>query len=388
MAAQECLSLTKSAASWAARVSRVLILVEDWSYTRSYITRTRLAPLRLRHTLWCRGIALRRFLGDAQHRAREHKPHLHHDWRARRWLDASGSLVASEMERSRRNRPQRSVSFANRGSIIVLSWTSLSGKFLANLAIDRTPVPKPRSSGDWRGISIDAGIYDWRALGCVGGVLDRSGALDQPHRKKGRHGGRAFFPRAPLRRRDPDVRVSTGPPLLRAGAALVPWRCAELDIGRADDRRTFVRLVGAHSPGPSVVGLGGEETGSPCRRYRSLSPRAPSDLFGRHPCRIRNRDREGNLIRAAWGRHYNLRLLHESATGGTLLARGTGWRRLWRVCTQNRDARAIRENLRFIGSTARARSPSASRGRIGKHGTDCLYRTVQVKSVVACAFSP
>jgi protein-S-isoprenylcysteine O-methyltransferase Ste14 len=42
---------------------------------------------------------------------------------------------------------------------------------------------------------------------------------------------------------------------------LALWRYDELDISRADGGRSFVHLVGAHSPWPSLVGLGGEEAG-------------------------------------------------------------------------------------------------------------------------------
>src|SRR5580704_14907918 len=132
--------------------------------------------------------------------------------------------------------------------------------------------------------------------------------------------GRAFFPRSLLPQLNPAVCVST--------EAFAFWQRDELDIGLVDGCRTFVRLVGAHSPRPSLVGLGGKESRSPCRRHGALSARAPSDLFGPDPCRFRNRYGERNLIRAAGRRDHNLGLLHQSATRGTLLARCTRRERL------------------------------------------------------------
>src|ERR1700688_3460309 len=111
--------------------------------------------------------------------------------------------------------------------------------------------------------------------------------------------GRAFFSRSLLPEPDPAVCVSTDARLLRANAVLAVWRCGELDIDRTDGCRAFVHLVGAHSPWPSLVGPGGEEIRSPCRRHGALQARAPSDLFGPHLRRIGNRGRERNLIRAA-----------------------------------------------------------------------------------------
>src|SRR5262249_32513396 len=76
---------------------------------------------------------------------------------------------------------------------------------------------------------VDAGIYDSRALVRVVDVVDRRDPLVQPHRKEGRHRGRAFLSRSLLRQRDPAVCTDT--PLLRTNAALALWRCDELDIG-------------------------------------------------------------------------------------------------------------------------------------------------------------
>ena len=90
----------------------------------------------------------------------------------------------------------------------------------------------------------------------------------------------------------------------------------------------FLFVWWAHSPGASLVGLADKKGWSPCRRYRPLSPRAPSHVFGPHLCRLRNRHRERNFLRAVWGRYFNLRLLHKSATRGTLLAGRTRRRRL------------------------------------------------------------
>jgi hypothetical protein len=86
--------------------------------------------------------------------------------------------------------------------------------------------------------------------------------------------------------------------------------------------------VGAPSPWPSLVGLCGEESRSPCRRHRALWARAPSDLFGPHLRRVRNRDPERNPIRAAWRRHGNSGILHKGATRGTLPTRRTRPRHL------------------------------------------------------------
>src|ERR1035438_1584051 len=114
-----------------------------------------------------------------------------------------------------------------------------------------------------------------------------------------------------------------------------------MDIGGTDSQRTLVRVVGAHSPGAPLVGLADEKGWSPCRRYRPLSPGAPSDLFWPHLCRVCNRHRERKFFRTVGGRYFDLGLLHKGATGGTLLAGGARRRRLRCVCTQDRDARAI-----------------------------------------------
>jgi hypothetical protein len=76
----------------------------------------------------------------------------------------------------------------------------------------------------------------------------------------------------------------------------------------------------SHSLGAPLVGPADEKGWSSCRRYRSLSHRAASDLFGPHIRRVRNRRRERNFLRVVWSCNSNHRLLHKSASRGTIPA--------------------------------------------------------------------
>src|SRR5271165_4081941 len=118
------------------------------------------------------------------------------------------------------------------GALIVGARNASAEQPLPIVSAPLRAAPPPQCAARADDSRSDTGIDYHRALGRVAAVLDGRGALDQPHRKKGRHRCRAIFPRS-LLHRDPAVCVSSEPSLLRAGAALAPGREAELDIGRA-----------------------------------------------------------------------------------------------------------------------------------------------------------
>ena len=94
--------------------------------------------------------------------------------------------------------------------------------------------------------------------------------------------------------------------------------------GRDRALRVRLRLVGAHSSWPAVVGLRDPENGSPHRRHRALCARAPSDLHRAARRRHRHRGAERDMARAdrrGFDRSWDL---DQGAAGGGLFARAIG----------------------------------------------------------------
>jgi protein-S-isoprenylcysteine O-methyltransferase Ste14 len=112
---------------------------------------------------------------------------LDHIWVSKKanWLNLRelGTLPEYDGDRLRRNGPNASPKLARtrHAPTALLSWAQIYAMLF----------------GDE---DCDTGIDDFRALGHLGGVVYRRGALVQPHRKKSRHRGRALFPRSLLRR--------------------------------------------------------------------------------------------------------------------------------------------------------------------------------------------